>query len=83
MVDGIFIFAGLQAKNEEDPASHMILYREMRRFVDIYKAKVLKLTEEMWIDSWSNLRYMVSEREKFSVEQRNLRKVEDLLSRLM
>lgn len=43
-------FAGLQAKNEEDPASHIIFYRELRRFVDVYKAKVLKLTEEMWID---------------------------------
>lgn len=38
------------------PVSHILLYREMRRFIDVYKAKVLKLTEEMWIDSWSNLK---------------------------
>lgn len=56
------VFCWTAGKGERFSVSHILLYRQMRTFIDVYKGKVLKLTEEMWMDSWSDLMYMVSER---------------------
>lgn len=49
-------------QGERFSVSHILLYRQMRTFINIYKGKVLKVTEDMWMDSCSLLKYMVSER---------------------